>query len=75
MRTQSTLPMMHNFAKKNRVDVISAQNQLEHWCHENAIDAVLVTAQDAFLSEYTPLMANHRYAVSGFSGSTGDGIF
>jgi Xaa-Pro aminopeptidase len=51
------------------------QNILEGWCDENKIDAVLVTAQDAFLSEYTPLSANFRHALSGFSGSTGDGIF
>ncbi|MEN9824673.1 MAG: hypothetical protein RI953_418 [Pseudomonadota bacterium] len=75
MTTTSALPMMHQIEKKERVDVLFAQNQLETWCNDNAIDVVLITAQDAFLSEYTPLQANHRYAVSGFSGSTGDGLF
>ncbi|MFZ9520076.1 MAG: M24 family metallopeptidase, partial [Silvanigrellaceae bacterium] len=75
MNATSTLPMTHNLQQKIRVDVISTQDQLENWCNNNAIDAVLITAQDAFLSEYTPLQANHRHAVSGFTGSTGDGIF
>lgn len=39
------------------------------------LDCILITAQDAFLSEYTALSNNQRHALSGFTGSTGDGIF
>ncbi|MEY3902896.1 MAG: hypothetical protein RL189_2202 [Pseudomonadota bacterium] len=75
MNTPSQLPLAHALPEIASPSVQQTQNILERWCAENKFDAVLVTAQDAFLSEYTPLSANFRYALSGFSGSTGDGVF
>gem|GEM_PF-204509 len=48
---------------------------LEFFASKFGIDVFLVTAQDAFLSEYTPLVNNQRAALSAFTGSTGDGIY
>ncbi|MCA3847593.1 MAG: aminopeptidase P family N-terminal domain-containing protein, partial [Burkholderia sp.] len=39
------------------------------------LDAVLVTSQDEYVTEYLPRSNNPRYAVSGFDGSAGCGIF
>ncbi|MBR7960659.1 M24 family metallopeptidase [Burkholderia vietnamiensis] len=39
------------------------------------LDAVVVTSQDEYITEYVPLRNNPRYAVSGFDGSAGCGIF
>ncbi|MDR8730181.1 M24 family metallopeptidase [Burkholderia pseudomultivorans] len=39
------------------------------------LDAVIVTSQDEFVTEYLPRRNNPRYAVSGFDGSAGCGIF
>ncbi|NBO38309.1 M24 family metallopeptidase [bacterium] len=74
LNTQS-LAMMHNLPPQQLIDVEVMQARLESWCNENNLDALLITAQDAFLSEYAPLNANHRFQLSAFTGSTGDGIF
>lgn len=60
---------------KFSVDVPRAHARLESLLAARGIDALCVTAQDAFLSEYTPLANNQRAALSGFTGSTGDGLF
>ncbi len=39
------------------------------------MDAVILTSKDPFMSEYVPLSNHHRYAVTGFTGSTGDCIY
>ncbi|KVZ49359.1 X-Pro aminopeptidase [Burkholderia ubonensis] len=39
------------------------------------LDAVVITSQDEFISEYVPRRNNQRYALSGFDGSAGSGIF
>lgn len=39
------------------------------------LDAVLITSQDEYVTEYLPRGNNPRYAVSGFDGSAGCGIF
>jgi Xaa-Pro aminopeptidase len=75
MTQSDQLPLSHAPSQKLDAPVMHAQHALEQWCLAHQIDAVLITAQDAFLSEYTPLSANFRSALSGFSGSTGDGIF
>ena len=36
------------------------------------VDAFYLSGTDDYLNEYVPLEDSHRYAVSGFSGSTGD---
>lgn len=75
MQKNAELPLAHNLLNATKPNVMTAQDAVDRWCLQHGFDAVLVTAQDAFLSEYTPLPANHRYALSGFSGSTGDGLF
>lgn len=75
MHSPQDLPLAHPSSSKTMPEVLKCQDALELWCQRNNTDAVLVTAQDVFLSEYTPLAANLRYALSGFSGSTGDGVF
>ncbi|KVN60171.1 M24 family metallopeptidase [Burkholderia stagnalis] len=39
------------------------------------LDAVVVTSQDEYITEYLPSRNNPRYALSGFDGSAGCGIF
>ncbi len=39
------------------------------------LDAVVVTSQDEYVTEYLPRSNNPRYALSGFDGSAGCGIF
>jgi hypothetical protein len=39
------------------------------------LDAVVITSQDEYVTEYLPRSNNPRYAVSGFDGSAGCGIF
>lgn len=75
MHNPATLKKSHTISHKLELNISQKHEQLELWCRAHNLDAVFITAQDAFLSEYTPLSANQRYQVSGFSGSTGDGIF
>jgi Xaa-Pro aminopeptidase len=39
------------------------------------LDALVVTSQDEFLSEYVPRRNSQRFALSGFDGSAGSGVF
>ncbi|RDU98702.1 M24 family metallopeptidase [Trinickia dinghuensis] len=39
------------------------------------LDALVVTSQDEFISEYVPRRNSQRFALSGFDGSAGSGIF
>ncbi len=41
---------------------------------DNKIDYLLVNSTNEFLLEYAPLDENARYALTGFSGSTGDAV-
>lgn len=41
----------------------------------SACQALLITSQDEFLTEYLPHRDNQRYALSAFDGSAGSGIF
>lgn len=41
---------------------------------DNNIDYLLVNSTNEFLVEYSPLQENARYALTGFSGSTGDAV-
>ncbi|WP_374338426.1 M24 family metallopeptidase [Leeia sp.] len=56
-------------------DVAQNQLALEQLMRQLDLHAMLVNAQDRFLTEYTPKHNSPRYAVSGFDGSTGEGIF
>jgi Xaa-Pro aminopeptidase len=75
MQMLNQLPMSHQLPETTATAISVFQDRLETWCRSNNLDAVLITAQDAFLSEYTPLSANQRFNLSGFTGSTGDGLF
>ncbi|MCA9321947.1 MAG: M24 family metallopeptidase, partial [Planctomycetes bacterium] len=37
---------------------------------EEGVDVLVVTSSDRYLNEYTPRVDNHRYFLSGFTGST-----
>jgi Xaa-Pro aminopeptidase len=39
------------------------------------IDVLVVTTQDQYITEYMPRENNQRFALSAFSGSTGEGLF
>jgi Xaa-Pro aminopeptidase len=39
------------------------------------LDALVVTSQDEFITEYVPRQNSQRFALSGFDGSAGSGIF
>lgn len=49
-------------------------NKIRRYLKEKNLDAILVNSTNEFLEEYTPLCENARYAVTGFSGSTGDAV-
>lgn len=40
-----------------------------------SLDVLVVTTQDQFITEYMPRQDNQRFALSAFSGSTGEGLF
>lgn len=75
MQLSKELPKAHHKAAPVVAEPRIMQERLDAWCQKQKLDAVLITAQDAFLSEYTPLASNQRFHLSSFSGSTGDGIF
>lgn len=54
MQISNELQMTHQIVLQNPTDPHVAQERLESWCNKNNLDAVLISAQDAFLSEYTP---------------------
>ncbi|CAJ3003429.1 M24 family metallopeptidase [Burkholderia pseudomallei] len=39
------------------------------------LDALVITSQDEYISEWLPRCNNPRYALSGFDGSVGSGVF
>ena len=47
-------------------------NNIRRYLDKCDLDAVLVNSTNEFLEEYTPLAENARYALTNFSGSTGD---
>lgn len=52
----------------NEADII------RRYIAEKNLDCVLVNSTNEFLEEYTPLCENARYALTKFSGSTGDAL-
>lgn len=69
------LPLTHTQVPSYVAEPDVAQARLEALLNARGVDGVFITAQDAFLSEYNVPANNQRYALSNFSGSTGDGIF
>lgn len=69
--------LQYSFANETpyQADVAANQAALEALMIEHGLDALLITSQDRYISEYTPTPNNPRYALTGFDGSAGDGIF
>ncbi|RQZ25834.1 M24 family metallopeptidase [Burkholderia sp. Bp9017] len=55
--------------------VADAQAGLSRVLDALRLDAVVVTSQDEYITEYLPRRNNPRYALSGFDGSAGCGLF
>ncbi len=51
-------------------DVARNLDAARRWMVEEGLDLLVVTSADRYLNEYTPLEDNHRYLLSGFTGST-----
>ena len=49
-------------------------NNIRKFITANNLDCVLVNSTNEFLEEYTPLSENARFALTKFSGSTGDAV-
>jgi Xaa-Pro aminopeptidase len=74
--THVTNKLSHAHAPENfKADVAVVQKKLGETLEKIGIDVAVISAQDAFLSEYNVLANSQRYALSGFTGSTGDGVF
>ncbi len=66
----------YDFTEPNfKPDVQKLQEKFDQFLVSKNVFFAFISSQDEFLSEYTPLSNNLRYALSGFSGSTGDGVF
>ncbi len=51
-------------------DVARNLDAAHRWMVGEGLDLLVVTSADRYLNEYTPLEDNHRYLLSGFTGST-----
>jgi Xaa-Pro aminopeptidase len=71
---EKKLPLSH-VPESFVANVQAAQKALGLALEKVGIDALIVSSQDMFLSEYNVLANSQRYALSGFTGSTGDGVF
>jgi Xaa-Pro aminopeptidase len=71
------VPMKYSFPKDEALDIQFSENirLFESHCVEQNLDLCIVGSADSFLSEYNPLCNNQRFALSGFTGSVGDGVF
>ncbi|WGS53452.1 M24 family metallopeptidase [Paraburkholderia sp. D15] len=56
-------------------DVAGTHAGLSRLMSQLGLDALLVTSQDEFVTEFLPRRNDPRYAVSAFDGSTGNGVF
>ena len=48
--------------------------KIREFMNEQGLNFLLVNSTNKYLVEYTPLNENSRYALTGFSGSTGDAL-
>lgn len=48
--------------------------KIQEFMNEQGLNFLLVNSTNKYLVEYTPLQENSRYALTGFSGSTGDAL-
>jgi Xaa-Pro aminopeptidase len=49
--------------------------RLGSFIERRGLDALVVTSQDEFITEYVPRRNSQRFALSGFDGSAGSGLF
>lgn len=54
--------------------IASWYRQLNQLMSDQQVDVVLITSRDGHLSEYTALVNNPRYQLTGFDGSVGDAL-
>ena len=54
--------------------MISAVEKIREFMKAQGIEYLLVNSANKYLEEYTPLDENSRYALTDFSGSTGDAL-
>ena len=54
--------------------MISAVEKIREFMKEQCVEYLLVNSANKYLEEYTPLEENSRYALTDFSGSTGDAL-
>lgn len=62
-------------AKHYQTSVSATHASLSALMDSLQLDALVVTSQDEFITEYLPRPNNQRYALSAFDGSTGNGVF
>ena len=55
--------------------VADTQARLSMLLERSELDALVVTSQDEFITEYVPRRNSQRFTLSGFDGSMGSGIF
>ncbi len=69
--------LKHNFSDLPPYEpsVADLQARLGAFLGRRQLDALVVTSQDEFLTEYVPRQNSQRFALSGFDGSAGSGIF
>jgi Xaa-Pro aminopeptidase len=69
--------LRYNFSDLPPYEPSVADNQarLSALLERMELDALVVTSQDEFISEYVPRRNSQRFALSGFDGSAGSGIF
>lgn len=51
------------------------RENLQKLLKKYGVDAAWITSRDPFLSEYTPRDNNHRFGITGFTGSIGEAVF
>ncbi|MDW9255698.1 peptidase M24 domain protein [Burkholderia thailandensis] len=69
--------LKYSFTDLARYDasVVDTHAGLSHLIDALQLDALVVTSQDEYISEWLPRCNNPRYALSGFDGSVGSGVF
>ncbi|MDN7676586.1 M24 family metallopeptidase [Burkholderia oklahomensis] len=55
--------------------VVDAHARLSRLLDALQLDALVITSQDEYITEWLPRCNNPRYALSGFDGSVGSGVF
>lgn len=69
--------LQYNFSDLAAYEPSMAQThgRLSAWLDRMELDALVITSQDEFISEYVPRRNSQRFALTGFDGSAGSGVF